>query len=287
VRGNSWERVHALRAAGIPQADNRERRWDEFQRLIDTWATPESKAAQVHDTTEKAAEAAYLKLSQRDKKAVDAWLDLGNNYFDALMNSGVLSRTRTTNPEDRTRISERGAREVFHDLTWRQKDVVSEWLAAGHDLPDAILGSNVLGTGEPITPREARWQALRANDKREVAEHEAAHCTVAAAVNLDVISAQIFEDGSGECTHVKGTKLQTATVRMAGELWIDQFRAQQFPYGAKGLEGDHRALAAIGDVFILRSAMAHCTAILAQNREIVLGTAAQILKYGQVVAPWQ
>src|SRR5947209_3975402 len=162
------------------------------------------------------------------------------------MNSGVLSRTRNTNPEDRTRMSERGAREVFRDLPWRQKDVVSEWLAAGHDLQSALLESDVLGQGEPITPREARWQALRANDKREASEHEAAHAVVAAALGLDVISAKISEDGSGECTHVKGTKLQTATVRMAGELWIDQFRAQQFPYGAKGLEGDHRALAAIG-----------------------------------------
>jgi hypothetical protein len=267
--------------------DNRERRWEGFQRLIDTWATPEAKATRVHDTTEKAAEAAYLKLPQRDKKAVDAWLDLGNNYFDSLINSGVLLAGTRTGPEDRTRMSERGAREVFHDLSWRQKDVVSEWLAAGHDLPDAILGSNVLGQGEPVTPREARWQQLRIRDKKENSEHEAAHAVVAAALGLDVISAKISEDGSGECTYVKGTKLQTATVRMAGELWIDQFRAQQFPYGAKGLEGDHRALAAIGDVFILRSAMAHCTAILSQNREIVLGTAAQILKYGQVVAPWQ
>jgi hypothetical protein len=268
--------------------DNRERRWEGFQRLIDTWATPEAKATRVHDTTEKAAEAAYLKLPQRDKKAVDAWLDLGNNYFDSLINSGVLSRTRDVNPDDRTRMSERGAREVFRDLPWRQKDLVREWLASGHDLPDALLSSNVLGQGELLTPRESRWQALRANDKREVAEHESAHCVVTAALGLDVISARIFEDGSGECTHVKGTKLQSATVRMAGELWIDQHRGKSvFPYGAKGLEGDHRALAAIGDVFILRSAMAHCTAILSQNREIVLGTAAQILKYGQVVAPWQ
>jgi hypothetical protein len=240
----------------------------------------------VHDTTEKAAEAAYLKLSQRDKKAVDAWLDLGNNYFDSLLNSGVLSRTRDVNPENRTRMSERGAREVFHDLSWQQKNVVSEWLAAGHDLPDAILNANALGTGELVTPRDARRDRLRIADRQEAAEHESAHAVAAQALGLDVQSAKIAEDGSGECVHVKGTRLERAIVKMAGELFIDRFRKDVFPYGAKGLEGDHRALAAIGDVFILRSAMDHCMAILKQNRAIVLATANQIEKYGQVVAPW-
>jgi hypothetical protein len=297
VKGNSngWAAYRRLAAAGIPTTaqettraeSNREQRWEACRQMIATWATtPEAtKAAGMQDTTEKVAHAAYLKLSLRDKAAVDAWLDLGNSYFDALINSGVLTKIRT-NPDDRTGMSERGAREVFHDLSWQQKNVVGEWLAAGHDLPDAILNANALGTGELVTPRDARRDRLRIADRQEAAEHESAHAVAAQALGLDVQSAKIAEDGSGECVHVKGTRLERAIVKMAGELFIDRFRKDVFPYGAKGLESDHRALAAIGDVFILRSAMDHCMAILKQNRAIVLATANQIEKYGQVVAPW-
>jgi hypothetical protein len=108
----------------------------------------------------------------------------------------------------------------------------------------------------------------------------------ASALGLDVKFAKIDDDNSGSCVHVKGSDLQNAIVIMAPELWIDRFRKDQFPYGASGLKADHRDLAEISDVFILRKAMSHCMAILSQNMAIVLATADQILKYGYVVAPW-
>jgi hypothetical protein len=231
----------------------------------------------VNDTTEKVARKAYLQLSPRDKTDVDPWLDLGNSYFDSLINSGVLTKTRT-NPEDRTRMSSRGAREVFHDLPWQHKNIVGEWLATGHDLPDALLSSNVLGTGEPITPLDAWREELRANDRQQTAHHEAAHSVAAYALGLKVQSAKIKEDGSGSCIHTQGTKLQNAVVIMAPELWIGRFRRDLFPHGPTGLKADHRALAEIGDTFILRTAMDHCMEILKQNREIVLETADRIAR---------
>jgi hypothetical protein len=291
VKGNSngWAAYRRLVAAGIPTTaqettraeSNREQRWEQCRQMIATWATtPEAtKAAGVKDTTENAAEAAYLKMSTRDKALVDPWLDLGNNYFDSLINSGVLSRTRNTNPEDRTRMSERGAREVFHDLSWQHKNVVGEWLVTnGNDLPDAILKSGVLGTGEPITPLDAWREELRAMDRQQTAHHEAAHSVAASALGLKVHSATIKEDGSGSCIHTLGTKLQNAIVIMAPELWIGRFMRDLFSHGPTGLKADHRALAEIGDTFILRTAMDHCMEILKQNREIVLETADRIAR---------
>lgn len=257
-----------------------------WQRLCDAGIPTAQRGAGRN--TETIAHQAYRSLPAQDKALVDSWRDLGNSWFDSILNSGVLTRTKTQKEQSIKVSPGRAEREVFTELPWQHKDLVREWLAAGHDLHSALLNSNVLGQGEPISPREARRAAIRVNDQREAAEHEAAHATVAAALGLDVISAKVSEDGSGECVYAKGTKLETAIVRMAGELWIDQLRGKsEFPYGAKGLEGDHRALAEISDAFILRSAIIDCTAILAQNREIVLDTAAQILKYGQVVAPWQ
>lgn len=255
-----------------------------WQRLCDAGIPTAQRGA--GRSTETIAQQAYRSLPAQDKALVDPWLALGNSHFDSLINSGVLART--TRKEQSIKVSPgRAEREVFTELPWQHKDLVSEWLAAGHDLHSALLESNVLGQGEPITPRQARAAEWFQRDQQEVSEHEASHCVVAAALGLDVISAKIADDGSGECTYVKGTKLQTAIVRMAGEIWIDQFRKSEFPYGAKGLEGDHRALAEISDAFVLRRALVHCTAILSTNREIVLDTATQILKYGQVVAPWQ
>lgn len=292
---NGWDAYRRLRAAGLPattgsvtKGNSDSERWEACRQLIAAAAVPTTKATEVEDPTEKISRKMYSELSPRKKALVDPWRDLGNSWFDSLINSGVLTRDTTRKErEPNIRVSPgRAEREIFAELPWPHKDVVRQWLALGHDLRSAIVNSNVLGTGEPITPLDAHRRALRANDKREASEHEAAHCVAAAALGLDVKSAKISDDGSGECTYVKGSKLETAIVRMAGELWIGRFCAQRFPYGAKGLEGDHRALAAIGDVLILRKAMDHCMSILSQNREIILATAAEILEHGVVVAPW-
>lgn len=291
TNGTGWDAYRRLRAAGLPtttrsvtKGTNTER-WEAFSRVIAAGATTTKTAGEVNDTSEKAARAAYSKLSPRDKTDVDAWRDLGNSYFDSLLNSGVLTRTRT-NPEDRTRMSSRGAKEVFHDLPWQTKDAIREWVATGHDLPDAIVNSNALGSGPPITPREARHEALRINRRREAAEHEASHAVAAHALGLDVRSASIADDNSGSCVHVQGTKLESAIVLMAPEIWIDRFRRDRFPYGPTGLKADHRALAEISDELILRRAVGHCIELLKQNRAATLTLADRLEKYGSVVAPW-
>jgi hypothetical protein len=51
--------------------------------------------------------------------------------------------------------AERAANEIFIDLPLESKEVVREWLV-GHNMRDAILKSNVLGSGPLVTPRDAR-----------------------------------------------------------------------------------------------------------------------------------
>jgi hypothetical protein len=182
--------------------------------------------------------------------------------------------------------SGRAAREVLYDLPSRSQSVVLEWVALGHPLYDALLESNVLGKGEPVTPRDARREQLRKNDRRESAEHESAHAVAASALGLKVKSAEIADDDSGSCVYVAGTKLESAIVLMAPEIWLDRFRRDQFPYGPKGLKADHRALTEIGDALILRTAMKHCVEILRQNSALVLALSDRIEKNGRVVAPW-
>ena len=135
--------------------------------------------------------------------------------------------------------SERAAWEVFYTLPAQARSVVREWLPLlGNNLRDSLLSSNVLGTGELVTPLDARRDQLRKNRKREAAEHESAHAVTARALGLEVQSARIADDNSGECVHVKGTKLQNAIVLMAPELWIGTFSRDAFPYGPTGLKAD-------------------------------------------------
>src|SRR5262249_45674953 len=134
--------------------------------------------------------------------------------------------------------SERATRQVFHELPWQSRDVVREWLAVGHSLRDALIRSNVLGSGPLLTPRDARQQELWANDKREACEHEASHAVAAHALGLAVNYARIGPDHSGICNFTRGTKLQNAIITMAPEIWLTYFRKDVFPYGPTGLKSD-------------------------------------------------
>ncbi|PZS14118.1 MAG: hypothetical protein DLM60_19660 [Pseudonocardiales bacterium] len=169
---------------------------------------------------------------------------------------------------------------MFASLTLRQQDVVRQFLTQGLNMHDAILASNALGTGELRTPRDALREERCARDKRQAAEHEAAHLCVATAVGLDAKYATICPDGSGECGFSKGgTPIQLAATIMAPEIWINKFRRDAFPNGAKGLKGDHRALA-IYDVFVMRKAMDLCIDVLRDRRAVILAAADRIEKFG-------
>ena len=96
--------------------------------------------------------------------------------------------------------AERAAREVFYDLPLESRSVVREFLAMGHDMRSAILASNALGGDDQLrTPRDARQEDLKILDRKETAEHESAHLCTAAALGLEVYSAKINPDGTGEC----------------------------------------------------------------------------------------
>lgn len=265
-KNSGWDAYRRLAAAGIPTA-----------------------ARTADNIKEKTAREAYMELPPRAKARVDSWRNLGNSWADSIRNSDVLTETRRTTQKEIIVSSEQATRDIFVDLPWQAKDVVRQWLATnGNNLRDALIRSNALGIGELITPRDARREELRKNDYRQAAEHEAAHAVVAQALGLNVKHAKIFENGGGgECIHAKGTRLQEAIILMAPELWINRFRRDQFPSGAKGLKSDNSGLIEIGDKLILRNAMDHCMAILRQNRALMLATADQIEKYGRVTAPWQ
>jgi hypothetical protein len=146
---------------------------------------------------------------------------------------------------------------------------------------DALLKSNVLGVGEPMTPREARDKELETMHLREIAEHEAAHAVAAEALGFKVSSARMENENSGYCRYAKGgTTLEDAIITMAPEVWLTRFRRAEFPYGPRGLQPDHRELAKIGDRVLIREAYEHCRELLRQNSAFVLATADQIEKTG-------
>lgn len=181
-------------------------------------------------------------------------------------------------------MANRAAMELYLDLGWEAQEVVREWLATGHELVDALLQSNAMGTGDLITPRQARANESRTRNRRQTAEHEAAHATAALALGLQVRYAKIIDEGEGECSYIPGTQMENAISLIAPECWITQLRRDAFPYGATGLKCDHRKLAdvSLGDRVLLREAWGHTMEILRQNSAWLLATADSLEKYGYV-----
>jgi hypothetical protein len=195
---------------------------------------------------EHVARSIYEALPPRDKWPVLSWRELGNDWATSVINSGVL---RTNGP----RITPQHA--ARHDLAERHEQLLL-------DQQRRILGSG---------PR------------REAAEHEAAHAIVADALGLTVRVAHIGLDGegSGGCIHECGTPFDTATVAMAGEMWIGVFRSDEFLRGPHGCGPDRiAALNALPDHWERNNAYHRCFHILRANHAAVLSLADRLDRDG-------
>lgn len=193
-------------------------------------------------SSEQMARAAFEELDTRDKWLVLSWRERGHAWCTSLLNSGVLSSTgRRVRPEEAARAQER---DRIDELILRQY-------------------MRSMPTDE----------ALR---RREAAEHEAAHAIVAQALGVRVRVAHVLADGAGGCIHEYGTPIQTATIALAGEIWIGTFRSLEFPRGASGCESDRRAAAEAVDSWTLGQAHKQCVVILKENRAAVLALADRI-----------
>jgi hypothetical protein len=113
-------------------------------------------------------------------------------------------------------------------------------------------------------------------NRRQGAEHEAAHSVVAQALGAHVPVAAISDDHSGFCQYnARGlTDLQRAAVMLAAKIWITDFRAIEFPHGATGCAQDHRDATATGAD--LRQATKLATEILRENHDAIIKLADKI-----------
>lgn len=199
-------------------------------------------------STEQIARSAYEKLSARDKRVVVAWRERGFGWSDSMVNSNAISATLPRVHPDQ----------------------------AARDAESDQLDELVLRRQQRLMPTD---EALR---RRETAEHETAHATVARALGLEVAATYVTSDG-GRCLHARGTPFQTATVALAGQMWIGTFRSLEFPRGPTGCADDlRRAHQAVGSDMRWELGKAHrlCRELLADNRATILALADQLDRDG-------
>lgn len=131
-----------------------------------------------------------------------------------------------------------------------------------------------------LTAEEA-WERRRTppdvvRRARLVAEHEAAHATVAAALGLDVGKVWTNAFGAGLTEFGPGDDRQTAIVAAAPAVWVDLFRAEHFPEGdVVGCSGDMARLRAVA--FGAQDAARLAYRLLSGRRGLVLALAEQLL----------
>jgi len=196
-------------------------------------------------TSEEIAFRFYSELSRSDRRLVDAWRALGNDYCTALLNSGVLSTTRRSHPANRERTDH---------------EKVEEFLARQQAYNDA------------------------GRRRRQAAEHEASHGVTARELGLDVGRLTISNDGSGHCQFETTSRANTAVICVAPVVWGSSPWSTTFPLdGDRGCTEDLRRLAACTDTFGARTAWRHAVEILKAHRADVHALADELVKLGSVV----
>ncbi|PBC79895.1 hypothetical protein BX265_4724 [Streptomyces sp. TLI_235] len=179
-----------------------------------------------------------------------------------------------------TASSEQVAWQMYTQLDAQDRAAVDAWRSLGNDLTTSLLSSGVLGgqrhpAGDPDDVR-VRMASRDADYALQlVAEHEAAHAIVARALGLGPVEIEIADDMSGVTRYAKTSRMGSAIVAVAAEVWITDFRYFAFPGGDRdGCRADRRALLMNtgGDVDIL-DASRRAYAILAERREEVLAAA--------------
>jgi hypothetical protein len=212
-------------------------------------------------SNEQRAKAAFDKLTIREQMTVLDWRELGNNWQDSLIGSGVLC-------------------ESGYRLTATE--------AARQQIYDQVHAATVerrLHNLQLLHPDETTL-------RRETAEHESSHCVVAMSLGRNVRSVTIDDNdpSAGRCRYSEaGTPLETAVISVAPIVWMEQIRFREFrhlPRGATGCENDlKRAQAAVGyDMqWNLGKAFRAAHAILEDNFDAVISVAEVLDREGSYV----
>jgi len=176
--------------------------------------------------------------------------------------------------------SEQEAWKLYGQLPEHDRHLVDAWHDLGNDWVTSLLNSGVLRTsGHRVRPDDARLEEFsrrRLNPcspaliRQKVCEHEAAHAVTAQALGVRVVDISITEDGSGETTHEKASSEDSAVIAVAAQIWVEEFRAVEFPGGDSGCIGDRRALAWHVDDDGARLAARKARAILRERSDEVL-----------------
>jgi hypothetical protein len=214
-------------------------------------------------STEQRAKAIFDKLTVRKQMSVLDWRELGNNWQDSLLGSGVLCESGSY----RLTATEAARQEIY-------------------DRVHAATIERRLHNLQLLHPDEVSF-------RKETAEHESSHCVVAMSLGRHVRSVSIDDDdpSAGRCRYSEnaGTPLETAIISVAPIVWIEQIRYREFrhlPRGATGCENDlKRAHAAVGyDMqWNLGKAFRRAHAILEDNFDAVMSVAEVLDREGSYV----
>ena len=178
------------------------------------------------------------------------------------------------------RSSEQIAFDAYKGLDPARRHVVDAWRALGCDWSEAVVNSRAVS--EVLTPRRPPigdvWTTRHAPrtpemTRRLAAEHEAAHAVVASALGVPVVEVSIDERGGGETIFEAASAMDSATIAVAAEIWVDELRWRTYPGGDRGCSGDRRQLARHVDDFGARQACTRARAILRDNADAVLALA--------------
>jgi hypothetical protein len=176
-------------------------------------------------SNEQIARAAFDKLPTSDKVLVMPWRELGNSWEDSMANSGVLSGPLSSAP-------------------YRMTPAEAERQHRIDEINEESLARRIRN----LLPDEV-------SRRYETAHHEAAHGIVVMALGKPLRSIQVNSDSpaGGLCTYGNSgvTPLETATIALAGKVWIEHVYYKRFcyylPSGATGCDSDiRRAHAAVG-----------------------------------------
>jgi hypothetical protein len=189
---------------------------------------------------------AYWELSRADKRLVNRWESRGADRFEAMMNSGVLTSSRT-DPDD-----------ALFEAT--------ELLMIEKEQREALV------IGDKRRHRSA--------------EHEAAHIVTGAHFGCVPKVASITDDGNGETIgpyrSLSDAKLRAVLV--APEIWINRFRFGYYRSGDDGCSHDREQLIRFGgyDRVNRAEAMQTAHAILYDKRDEVHKMADLLYERGSI-----
>jgi hypothetical protein len=197
---------------------------------------------------EQVAKAAYLKLPVADKLLVMPWRELGNSWEDSLLSSGVASGPRPSTP-------------------FRRTPAESDRQQESDRLDEILLARRLRNLGPDET-----------TERRQSAEHEAAHGVVALSLGRNVGRLEINPNDAtgGTCIYQRADDpMDNAVIALAGKVWLEQFRYRDFdlPWGATGCDRDlQTAYDMVGRdmTWLLGRAFSRCRAILKDNFDAVI-----------------